>query len=29
MINEEMLPILIKYYMLDMGSDNLYDLTLF
>ena len=29
MINEEMLPILIKYYMLDIGSDDLYDLTLF
>ena len=29
MINENMLPILIKYYMLDIGSDDIYDLTLF
>ena len=28
-INEEMLPILIQYYMLDLGSDNIYDLTLY
>ena len=28
-INENMLPLLIKYYMLDLGSDNIYDLTLY
>ena len=28
-INEEMLPILVQYYMLDLGSDNIYDLTLY
>ena len=26
---EEMLPILTKYYMLDLGSENIYDLILY
>ena len=29
MITSNMLPILIKYYKLDIGSDNIYDLTLY
>ena len=29
MINEDDLPKLVKYYMLDIGSDNIYDLTLY
>ena len=29
MINENILPILIDYYKLDLGSDNIYDLTLY
>ena len=29
MINENMLPILIDYYKIDLGSDNIYDLTLY
>ena len=28
-ISVEMLPLLVKYYMLDIGSDNIYDLSLF
>lgn len=28
-ISIEMLPLLVKYYMLDIGSDNIYDLSLF
>ena len=29
MINEKMLPILVNYYMLDLASDNIYQLTLY
>ena len=29
MINGDILPLLIKYYMLDIGSENIYDLTLY
>lgn len=29
LINENELPNLVKYYMLDIGSDNIYDLTLY
>lgn len=29
MINENELQKLVKYYMLDIGSDNIYDLTLY
>jgi hypothetical protein len=29
MINENMLPILVDYYKIDLGSDNIYDLTLY
>ena len=28
-ISVEMLPLLVKYYMIDIGSDNIYDLSLF
>ena len=28
-ISIEMLPLLVKYYMIDIGSDNIYDLSLF
>ena len=28
-ISSDNLPILVKYYMLDIGSDNIYDLTLY
>jgi hypothetical protein len=29
MISKESLPVLVKYYMLDIGSDNIYDLSLY
>ena len=29
MISKESLPALVKYYMLDIGSDNIYDLSLY
>ena len=29
MINGDILPLLVKYYMLDIGSENIYDLTLY
>ena len=29
MINENMLPLLVKYYMIDIGSDDINDLTLY
>ena len=29
MINEKMLPILVNYYMLDLASDDIYQLTLY
>ena len=28
-ISRDILPVLVKYYMLDIGSDNIYDLTLY
>ena len=28
-ISNDSLPILVEYYMLDIGSDNIYDLSLY